>query len=160
MDFCWLFFFLWRNKDGIHKASFCSESNRVPTEVTMDDFLGSLPSRDKTNFSSYSTASRSSSRQPPKRPTVYVKTGDASDAAKPEGLPIRNEKTSILLRYMQQQQKQQEKEKEKEASRRKRRSPGKAAARRHERRKVPKLANSTTEAEAGDSRHDGGEALS
>jgi hypothetical protein len=123
----------------------------------MAEFVKSLPSKDKTNFATYSAASRASSRNQPKRPTVYVKTGDARDAEKPEGLPIRNEKTSILLRYMQQQQKQQEKEKEAEVNRRKRQSLGKASARRGERRKVPRLVH--RDEEQG-TRHGDGESSS
>ncbi|XP_062505620.1 DET1- and DDB1-associated protein 1-like [Corticium candelabrum] len=105
----------------------------------MEEFLRSLPTKDETNFSTYSTPSRAASRTQPKRPTVYIKTYDPNEDPKPEGVPIRNEKTSILLRYMQQQQKQQEKEKDAEVSKRKRRSPGKSTARRGERRKVPRL---------------------
>ena len=119
----------------------------------MAEFVKSLPTKDKTNFEIYSAASRASSRNQPKRATVYIKTGDAE---KPEGLPIRNEKTSILLRYMQQQQKQQEKEKEAEVNRRKRQSLGKASARRGERRKVPRLVHRDEEQDTRHGGDDGG----
>ncbi|XP_019868887.1 DET1- and DDB1-associated protein 1 [Aethina tumida] len=63
--------------------------------MSVAEFLEGLPSYNESNFSKFHVDSNS--RSSLKRPSVYVPTRDL-----PSGQIIVTEKTSILLKYMQQ----------------------------------------------------------